>query len=343
LESVHMSEIMTDQFADEVIRPTVIDVESYDKCNFKISLQPLARGYGDTLGHALRRVLLSSMEGYAIREVEIEGVVHEYSSLEGVQEDVVDILLNLKEIAFIVNDRDDVYLHIHKKQPGAVTAGDFALEHGIEIVNPDHVIAHLSPGYELKLRAKVVRGRGYQLAGNIEHHNDEEEVPEKPVGVLELDASFSPVKRVAYTVENARVGQRTDLDKLILSLETNGTVSAEDAIRESALILRQQLSVFVDLGKEREDTENEGKNEMDPLLLQKIEELELTVRSVNCLQAEGIRYVGDLIQYTEPELLKTPNLGKKSLIEIKTVLALHSLTLGIRLENWPPPQLKGSE
>lgn len=331
----------TEQFAAEVIRPSAIEVEAYDKCNFKIALQPLARGYGDTLGHALRRILLSSMEGYAIREVEIEGIVHEYSSIEGVQEDVVDILLNLKEIAFMVRGRDEVYLTLEKNQPGIVTAGDFALEHDVEIVNPEHVIAHLSPGHTLKIRAKVVRGRGYQLANLAEH--DDEDQPEKPVGVLQLDASFSPVKRVAYTVENARLGQRTDLDKLIISLETNGTVNAEDAIRQSASILQQQLSAFVDLRQEKHKQHDHRQDDIDPVLLRPIEELELTVRSANCLKAENIHFVGDLVQYAEVELLKTPNLGKKSLTEIKTVLASHSLSLGMRLEKWPPSQLKGND
>jgi len=336
-----MSDTMTEQFAEEVIKPSSIEVESYDRCNFKIALQPLVRGYGDTLGHALRRILLSSITGCAICEVEIEGVVHEFSSIEGVQEDVVDILLNLKEVAFTVQGRDEVYLQLEKSQPGAVTAGDFALEHGVEIMNPEQVIAHLSPGHQLKLRAKIVRGRGYQLAGIAEH--DDEEMPEKPVGVLELDASFSPVRRVAYTVENARVGQRTDLDKLIISLETNGTVDAEDAIRQSAFILQQQLSAFVGLGQGQHEQQEPGLGDIDPVLLQPIEELELTVRSANCLKAENIHYVGDLVQYTEVELLKTPNLGRKSLTEIKTVLAAHALSLGRRLENWPPPQLKVSE
>lgn len=336
-----MPDAKTEQLAAEVIRPTAIEVETYDKCNFKIALQPLERGYGDTLGNALRRILLSSMEGYAIREVEIDGVVHEYSSIEGVQEDVVDILLNLKEVAFIVNDREEVYLMLDKSEAGVVKAGDFALEHGVEIVNPDHVIAHLSPGHRLKIRAKIMRGRGYQLAG-IAEHNDEDQV-EKPVGVLQLDASYSPVKRVAYTVENARLGQRTDLDKLIISLETNGTISAEDAIRQSASILQLQLSAFVDLREEKRRHQDHRQDDIDPVLLRPIEELELTVRSANCLKAENIHYVGDLVQYTEVELLKTPNLGKKSLTEIKTVLASHSLSLGMRLDNWPPAQLKGND
>lgn len=322
---------------NDFLTPRRIDVTEYHKSHAKVVLEPLERGFGHTLGNALRRILLSSMPGCAVTEVEIDGVEHEYSAIEGIQEDVIEILLNLKEIAVVMHGKDQTVISLSKKGPGVVTAGDIQVDHDIEIVNPKHVIANITGDVELNLRLTVARGRGYQPADT--RHDDEDET--RVIGRLQLDASYSPVRRVSYTVESARVEQRTDLDKLVLELETNGTLDAEEAIRRAATILQQQLSVFVDLESEK-DTQPEIKEEaVDPVLLRPVDDLELTVRSANCLKAENIHYIGDLIQRTEVELLKTPNLGKKSLTEIKDVLASRGLSLGMRLESWPPASLKG--
>ncbi|SDK79183.1 DNA-directed RNA polymerase subunit alpha [Microbulbifer yueqingensis] len=322
---------------NEFLTPRRIDVTEYNQNHAKVVLEPLERGFGHTLGNALRRILLSSMPGCAVTEVEIDGVEHEYSAIEGVQEDVIEILLNLKDVAVIMHGKDQAVLSLSKKGPGAVTAGDIQVDHDIEIVNPEHVIANITGDVELSLRLTVARGRGYQPADA--RHEEEEET--RAIGRLQLDASYSPVRRVSYSVESARVEQRTDLDKLVLDLETNGTLDPEEAIRRAATILQQQLAVFVDLEGPDESQPKQDEPEVDPVLLRPVDDLELTVRSANCLKAENIYYIGDLIQRTEVELLKTPNLGKKSLTEIKDVLASRGLSLGMRLENWPPASLKG--
>lgn len=321
---------------NEFLTPRQIIVDSISPTRSKISLEPLERGFGHTLGNALRRILLSSMPGCAVVEVEIEGVEHEYSAIEGVQEDVIEILLNLKGLAVKMHGRDDVTLSLSKKGPGVVTAADIQLDHDVEIVNGDHVIANLADKGELNMKLRIARGRGYEPADS--RFVDEDET--RSIGRLQLDASFSPVRRVAYVVENARVEQRTDLDKLVIDLETNGTLEPEEAIRRCATILQHQLAAFVDLQAEVEQVEEEPEDEVDPVLLRPVDDLELTVRSANCLKAESIYYIGDLIQRTEVELLKTPNLGKKSLTEIKDVLAQRGLSLGMRLDNWPPASLK---
>jgi DNA-directed RNA polymerase subunit alpha len=318
----------------DLLRPRFVDVQAAGPRHAKVVLEPLERGFGHTLGNALRRILLSSIPGCAVVEVAIDGVLHEYTTIEGVQEDVIDILLNLKGLAIRMHSKDEATLTLRKQGPGVVMAGDIALGHDVEIVNPEHVIAHLTKGAELGMTLKVARGRGYQPASV--RHTDEE----RPIGSLLVDASFSPVQRVAYTVESARVEQRTDLDKLIIELETNGTVDPEDTIRRAANILQGQLSVFVDLKADEHGVQPRSESELDPILLRPVDDLELTVRSANCLKAENIHYIGDLIQRTEVELLKTPNLGKKSLTEIKDVLGSHGLSLGMRLENWPPPSLR---
>jgi DNA-directed RNA polymerase subunit alpha len=297
-------------------------------------MEPFERGYGHTLGNALRRILLSSMPGYAPTEVSIDGVLHEYSTVDGVQEDVVDILLNLKGVVFKLHNRDVVNLKLAKQGEGAVRAGDIELPHDVDVINPEHVIAHLSPGGKLSLEIKVEKGRGY-VPGNVRNLDDS-----KTIGKLVLDASFSPIRRVAYTVEAARVEQRTDLDKLIVDIETNGVVEPEEAIRFAARVLMEQLSVFADLEGTAPTAEPSRPAQVDPVLLRPVDDLELTVRSANCLKAENIYYIGDLIQRTENELLKTPNLGRKSLNEIKEVLAARGLTLGMKLENWPPAGLE---
>jgi len=322
-----------------LLKPKAINVEPLGHNRAKVTLEPFERGYGHTLGNALRRVLLSSMVGYAPTEVTIAGVLHEYSTVDGVQEDVVHIMLNLKGVVFRLHNRDEVTLVLRKEGEGPVTAGDIQTPHDVEIINPDHVIAHLSQGGKLDMQIKVEKGRGY-VPGNLRRFGDE---PTKSIGRIVLDASFSPVARVSYTVESARVEQRTDLDKLVMEIVTNGAISPEEAIRASAKILVEQLAVFAQLegqvGDIFDQPEKKGHAQFDPILLRPVDELELTVRSANCLKAENIYYIGDLIQRTETELLKTPNLGRKSLNEIKEVLASRGLTLGARLENWPPQGL----
>lgn len=321
--------------ANTLLTPRLIEVQSVNRYQSKVMLAPLERGFGHTLGNALRRILLSFMPGCAVVEATIEGVLHEYSTLDGVHEDVIDILLNLKNVAFILHGRDEVMLHLKKKGPGPVLAGDISLDHDVEVVNPDYVIANLTQNGELNMTLKVARGRGYQPAANRTLGEEES----RTIGALQLDASFSPVRRVAYSVENARVEQRTDLDKLVIDLETNGTLNPEEAIRRAATILQQQLAAFVELKHEEEKGSESAKlPEVDPILLRPVDDLELTVRSANCLKAENILLIGDLVQRTENELLKTPNLGKKSLNEIKDVLASRSLYLGMKLDNWPPKQ-----
>lgn len=324
---------------NEFLTPRHIDVTENGPTRAKVVLEPLERGFGHTLGNALRRILLSSMPGCAVTEVEIDGVLHEYSAIEGIREDVIEILLNLKGVAVVMHGKDQAVLSLSKKGPGIVTAGDIQVDHEVEIKNPEHVIANITGDVALNMKLTVSRGRGYQPADA--RHNDDEET--RAIGRLQLDASFSPVKRLAYQVESARVEQRTDLDKLILDLETNGTIDPEEAIRRAATILQQQLAVFVDLEGEKEVVPEEKEEEIDPVLLRPVDDLELTVRSANCLKAENIYYIGDLIQRTEVELLKTPNLGKKSLTEIKDILASRGLSLGMRLENWPPASLANDD
>jgi DNA-directed RNA polymerase subunit alpha len=317
------------------LKPRIIEVEPISKNSAKIVMEPFERGFGHTLGNALRRILLSSMEGYAPTEVQISGVVHEYSTMEGVQEDVVDLLLNLKGVVFRLEGRGDVLLSLRKQGPGAVTAADFELPHDVTVLNPDHVIAHLSDDVRLELQLRVEKGRGY-VPGTMRQLTDE---ATRSIGRIVLDASFSPVHRVSYTVESARVEQRTDLDRLVIEVETTGVIEPEDAVRQAARILVDQLSVFAALEGAEPAAELGRSAQVDPMLMRPVDDLELTVRSANCLKAESIYYIGDLIQRTENELLKTPNLGRKSLNEIKEVLASRGLTLGMKLENWPPAGL----
>ncbi|MBI5451800.1 MAG: DNA-directed RNA polymerase subunit alpha [Gammaproteobacteria bacterium] len=320
--------------ASEFLKPRVVDVQVLNEHHARITMEPLERGFGHTLGNALRRVLLSSIPGCAVTEVIIDGVLHEYSSIPGVQEDVINILLNLKGLSARMHGRREATLTLKKKGPGTVYAGDIQVGHDIEIVNPRHVIANLTEAGELNMTIKIQQGRGFQPASVRE--NPEES---RPIGTLVLDASFSPVRRLAYSVEAARVEQRTDLDKLIIDLETNGSVDPEETIRRAAAILKDQLSVFVDLESTVLEERKNDRIDIDPILLRPVDDLELTVRSANCLKSENIYYIGDLVQRTEVELLKAPNLGKKSLTEIKDVLATHGLSLGLRLDNWPPAGL----
>jgi DNA-directed RNA polymerase subunit alpha len=322
--------------AHQVLRPRGPNIERLGSNRAKVVIEPLERGYGHTLGNALRRVLLSSIPGFAITEVEIDGVLHEYTTVEGLQEDVLEVLLNLKDVAIRMHTAEHTTLTLQAKGPGVVTAGDIKVDHNVEILNPEHVVCTLTKDTALNMRLKIERGFGYQPA-TARRRPDEET---RTIGRLMLDASFSPVRRVAYAVEAARVEQRTDLDKLVLDIETNGTIDAEDAIRTAADILTDQLSVFGDFTQRERGAPKTSVAGVDPVLLRPIDDLELTVRSANCLKAENIYYIGDLIQRTEVELLKTPNLGKKSLTEIKEVLAQRGLSLGMKLENWPPAGLQ---
>jgi DNA-directed RNA polymerase subunit alpha len=311
------------------LKPRIIDVQRISATQAKVVMEPFERGYGHTLGNALRRVLLSSMPGYAVTEVKIAGVLHEYSSIDGVQEDVVEILLNLKGLVLKLHNSREVTLHLRKSGAGVVTAADIEVTADTEVINPTHVIAHLTAGGKLDMEIKVEQGRGYVSAISRMQPG-----ATRPVGHIALDASFSPISRVSYAVESARVEQRTDLDKLIMDIETNSAIDPEEAIRYSARVLMDQLSVFAALEGTPAPVEKPQAPKVDPMLLRPVDDLELTPRSSNCLKAQSIHYIGDLIQNTEADLLRTPNLGRKSLNEIKQVLAEHGLSLGMKLENW---------
>ena len=320
-----------------LLKPQLVEVVSKSTNHSRIVIEPLERGFGHSLGNALRRVLLSSIPGCAVVSAEIEKAEHEYSVIDGVQEDVIDILLNLKQLAVVLHSGNEVTLTLSKSGSGVVTAADIQVPHDVEIINPDLVIANLTEEGELAMKINIQRGRGYKPS-----NTRTEGLGVGVVGALQVDASYSPVSTVAYSVETTRVEQRTNLDRLIIELDTNGTIDPESTIKLAATILHDQLSVFVDFEKVNEEIAEEIVEpvaQVDPNLLRPVDDLELTVRSANCLKAENIYYIGDLIQRTEFELLKTPNLGRKSLTEIKDVLALKGLSLGMRLENWPPENL----
>jgi len=320
-----------------LLKPRIIDVQSLGPFHAKVIMEPFERGYGHTLGNALRRILLSSMPGYAPTEVKITGVLHEYSTLDGVREDVVDLLLNLKGLVLKLHNRDEALLNLKREGEGPVRAGDIEVSHDVEIVNPDHVIANLAAGGKLEMQIKVEHGRGYVPATSRAINKEG-----RSIGSILLDASYSPVRKVSYSVESARVEQRTDMDKLIMDVETNGVIEPKEAIRYAAGVLIDQLRSFAEIEQTATQIEQPKIPQVDPILLRPVDDLELTVRSANCLKAENIYYIGDLIQRSETELLKTPNLGRKSLNEIKEVLASRGLTLGVKLENWPPASLERS-
>jgi DNA-directed RNA polymerase subunit alpha len=322
---------------EQLLTPRLVDIKRISSTHSRVTLEPLERGFGHTLGNALRRILLSSMPGAAITDVQIDGVLHEYSTIEGVREDVLEILLNLKEVSLKLHSKESSELVLHKVGPAVVRAKDIQGNHDVEVCNPEHVIAHISEGFELSMRIRVEKGIGYRAAVQNEDSSDSQ------VGILKLDSSFSPVHTVSYEVENARVEQRTDLDRLILDVVTNGTLDPEEAIKQAATVLHYQLNAFVDLKHKEVVVQEEEESEFDPIFLQPVDDLELTVRSANCLKAEQIYYIGDLVQRNESHLLKTPNLGKKSLQEIKDVLAQRGLALGTKLENWPPSSLVSKE
>ncbi|MDQ6970090.1 MAG: DNA-directed RNA polymerase subunit alpha [Mariprofundus sp.] len=315
----------------QLINPRNISVEEkVAGRSAKIIVEPLERGYGTTIGNSLRRMLLSSLPGTAVTSVTFDGVSHEYDTIKGVREDVMDIILTLKELEIHMESDDAANLVLDVKGSSIVTAGDIQCPAGVLILNPDLILAHLNDDGILKIEAKIEKGRGYDAAA-------EREIEERAVGSLLVDASFSPIRRVSTRVETARVGQRTDYDKLIMEIETNGSLSPQEAINQAAAIMEQQLAVFVDFSAVFQDeVVEEVDNGLEDLLVQPIEHLDLSVRSMNCLKSDDVFLVGDLVQRNEQEMLRTPNFGRKSLNEIKEVLENMGLELGMDLANWPP-------
>jgi DNA-directed RNA polymerase subunit alpha len=321
----------------ELIKPTKLDIEGGRDVNVKASFvaEPLERGFGLTLGNALRRVLLSSLQGAAINSVQIDGVLHEFSSISGVREDVTDIILNIKEIAINMHVEGPKRVVLRKDGPGVVTAGDIEGTADIEILNPEHVICTLDEGADVRMEFTVNVGKGYVAA---ERNRPED----APIGLIPVDSLYSPVKKVSYKVENTREGQILDYDKLTLSVETDGSLTPEDAVAFAARILQDQLQIFINFEEPEKQVVEERVPELEfnAALLKKVDELELSVRSANCLKNDNIVYIGDLIQKTEAEMLRTPNFGRKSLNEIKEVLAQMGLHLGMEVPNWPPENIE---
>ena len=320
----------------ELIKPTKLDIVSGSD-NARVAsvvAEPLERGYGLTLGNALRRVLLSSLQGAAVTAIQIDGILHEFSSLPGVREDITDFVLNVKEIALKMNSEGPKRLTLTKQGPGAVFAGDIKVTGDIEVLNPDLVLCHLDDGAEINVEFTVNTGKGYVAA-------DKNRPDDAPIGFIPVDALFSPVRRVSYKVDATRAGESLDKDKLTLQVETNGAISPEDAVAYAARILQDQLTVFVNFEEPSKEKSQEAVPELafNPALLKKVDELELSVRSANCLKNDNIVYIGDLIQKTESEMLRTPNFGRKSLNEIKEVLAQMGLHLGMDVANWPPENI----
>jgi DNA-directed RNA polymerase subunit alpha len=320
----------------ELIKPQKLDVKSGEDARrvATVVAEPLERGFGLTLGNSLRRVLLSSLQGAAVTAVQIDGVLHEFSSIPGVREDVTDIVLNIKEIAIKMQGEGPKRMVVRKQGPGFVTAGDIQTVGDIEILNPDLIICSLDDGAEIRMEFTVDTGKGYVAA-------DRNRPEDAPIGLIPVDSVFSPVKKVSYRVENTREGQVLDYDKLILTVETDGSLKPEDAVAYAARILQDQLAIFVNFEEPRKEAVEEKVPELafNPALLKKVDELELSVRSANCLKNDNIVYIGDLIQKTEAEMLRTPNFGRKSLNEIKEVLAQMGLHLGMDVNNWPPENI----
>lgn len=320
----------------ELIKPNKVDfLTQSSKNKVTVVAEPLERGYGLTLGNALRRVLLSSLRGAAVTAVQIDGVLHEFSSINGVREDVTDIVLNVKEIAIRMEGDGPKRMVVRKEGPGVVTAGDIQTVGDVEVLNPDHVICTLDEGAEIRMEFTVNTGKGYVPA-------DRNRAEDAPIGLIPVDSLYSPVRKVSYKIENTREGQVLDYDKLILNVETNGSVSGEDAVAYAARILQDQLAIFVNFEEPQKEAPQEQVAELafNPALLKKVDELELSVRSANCLKNDNIVYIGDLIQKTEAEMLRTPNFGRKSLNEIKEVLASMGLHLGMEIPTWPPENIE---
>jgi len=320
----------------ELIKPNKVDfITNGSRTRATVVAEPLERGFGLTLGNALRRVLLSSLRGAAVTAIQIDGVLHEFSSIPGVREDTTDIVLNVKEIAIRMEGEGPKRMVVRKEGPGVVTAGDIQTVGDVEILNPDHVICTLDEGAEIRMEFTVNNGKGYVPA-------ERNRAEDAPIGLIPVDSLYSPVKKVSYKVENTREGQVLDYDKLIMTIETNGSVSGEDAVAFAARILQDQLGVFVNFDEPQKEAEEESVTELafNPALLKKVDELELSVRSANCLKNDNIVYIGDLIQKTEAEMLRTPNFGRKSLNEIKEVLASMGLHLGMEVPAWPPENIE---
>ncbi|MEM8986945.1 MAG: DNA-directed RNA polymerase subunit alpha [Pseudomonadota bacterium] len=321
----------------ELIRPNKLEVSpGVDPARMAtVTAQPLERGFGLTLGNSLRRILMSSLQGAAVTAVQIDGVVHEFSSIAGVREDVTDLILNLKQLALVMHVEGPRRLRLHKQGPAVVTAADIEETADIEVLNKDHVICHLDEGADLRMELTVNIGKGYVPA-------DRNRPDDAPIGLIPVDSLYSPVKRVAYKVENTREGQVLDYDKLTMEIETNGAVRPDDAAAYAARILQDQLQIFINFEEPQKDIAGEEREELpfNPALLKKVDELELSVRSANCLKNDNIVYIGDLIQKSEAEMLRTPNFGRKSLNEIKEVLAQMGLHLGMDVPDWPPDNIE---
>ena len=321
----------------ELIKPTKLDVQlgADEKRTATIIAEPLERGFGLTLGNALRRVLLSSLQGAAVTSVQIDGVLHEFSSIPGVREDVTDIVLNIKSLDILMSAEGPKRMTLKSRGAGEVTAGDIETGPDIEIMNPDMVICHLDKGAKLNMELTVENGKGYQPA--IQNRPEE-----SPIGLIPVDAVFSPVRKVAYKVDNTRVGQVTDHDKLSIELTTSGSISPDDAVAMAARILQDQLSLFINFEEPQAALAEEQKEELpfNRNLLRKVDELELSVRSANCLKNDNIIYIGDLVQKSETDMLRTPNFGRKSLNEIKEVLGQMGLNLGMEFPDWPPENIE---
>jgi DNA-directed RNA polymerase subunit alpha len=317
----------------DFLKPKLVDSVELSTNEYRVGLEPFERGFGHTLGNSLRRTLLSSMAGSAITEVAIDGVMHEFSTIEGVQEDVLDILLNLKETSVELNTSETATVIIEKEGPSQLTVADIESNGtDVSVFNPEKVIATINEGGKIRMTIRINTGVGYDVAVS-------RTVDSETIGSIQLDASFSPIKRVSFTVESARVEQKVNLDRLNIVIETNGSVDAEDAVKRAATILQDQLSSFVELEPVVEEEPQPTSDDFPQMYLSAVDELELTVRSANCLKAEQIYYIGDLIQKSEQDLLRTPNLGRKSLNEIKEVLTEKNLELGTEIENWPPVDL----
>jgi DNA-directed RNA polymerase subunit alpha len=320
----------------ELIKPNKVDfITNGSRTHATVVAEPLERGFGLTLGNALRRVLLSSLRGAAVTAIQIDGVLHEFSSIPGVREDTTDIVLNVKEIAIRMEGEGPKRMVVRKEGPGVVTAGDIQTVGDVEILNPDHVICTLDEGAEIRMEFTVNTGKGYVPA-------DRNRAEDAPIGLIPVDSLYSPIRKVSYKIENTREGQVLDYDKLTLNIETNGSVSGEDAVAYAARILQDQLAIFVNFEEPQKEAPQEQVAELafNPALLKKVDELELSVRSANCLKNDNIVYIGDLIQKTEAEMLRTPNFGRKSLNEIKEVLASMGLHLGMEIPAWPPENIE---
>lgn len=321
----------------ELIKPQKLNVEPGDDptCTATVVAEPLERGFGMTLGNALRRVLMSSLQGAAVTAIQIEGVLHEFSSVPGVREDVTDIILNVKALALNMHGEGPRRMSLRVTGPCVVTAGNIETGHGVEVLNPDLVICHLDANASFNMELTVDTGKGYVPAANNRSEDS-------PIGLIPVDSIFAPVRRVSYRVENARVGQVTDYDKLVMNVETNGAVTPEDAVALAARILQDQLALFINFDEPQAASEmcKEDDLPFNRNLLRKVDELELSVRSFNCLKNDNICYIGDLVQKTEAEMLRTPNFGRKSLNEIKHLLAHMSLHLGMEVPNWPPENIE---